>query len=92
MFTEAYCIAKGKVQGVGYRDFVAHTAEEHQLTGWVQNQKDGSVCMVLQGYPDDLKLCIERLHAGPPLARVESVSADWRTPAKQFDGFSVISL
>lgn len=90
MFTEVYCIASGKVQRVGYRDYVAEKASELALTGWVKNHTDGTVHMVLQGYPDDLKVCVESLNIGSPLARVEGVSAEWRTPEERFDVFSVI--
>ncbi|HEU4677861.1 MAG TPA: acylphosphatase, partial [Candidatus Paceibacterota bacterium] len=71
--------------------FVERLAAERGLTGWVRNNDDGSVEAVLQGLPDDLKACIEEMHRGSPLARVESVAVDWRTPEKQFDEFKVIS-
>jgi acylphosphatase len=90
MFSEIYCIVKGKVQRVGYRDFVEKYAKEHRLAGWIRNLKDGSVEVLMQGVPDELKGCIEMLHQGPPLAKVESVAVDWRTPAEQFEEFKVI--
>ncbi|MFZ2253352.1 MAG: acylphosphatase [Minisyncoccia bacterium] len=91
MFSEIHCIVKGKVQGVGYRDFVEHYAKEHSLNGWIKNNADGSVESVIQGTPDELKICIESLNQGSLLAKVESMSVDWRTPAKQFSDFSVRS-
>lgn len=91
MFSEIYCLVKGRVQGVGYRDFVERLARESNLTGWIKNKSDGSVELVLQGLPDTLRTCIELLHQGSPLARVESLSVDWRTPEKQFYEFRVIS-
>ena len=33
----------GRVQGVGFRFFVAMNAERCHLTGWVKNMSDGSV-------------------------------------------------
>ena len=89
MFTEIYCIVSGKVQRVGFRDFVQRSAREHKLTGWVKNREDGTVEICAQGYPDDLKLFIEELHNGSVLARVESVAVDWRTPKELFDDFVV---
>jgi len=91
VFTEIHCIVTGKVQRVGYRDFVERTAKELALTGWVKNRDDGSVELLLQGLPDDLKLATEALHQGSVLSRVEGVSVDWRTPEKQFNEFKVIS-
>lgn len=81
---------KGKVQGVGYRDFIEQYAKEEGLFGWIKNNKDGSVEVVLQGMPDQLKECIEILNQGSILAHVEAMSVDWRTPEKQFDEFRVL--
>lgn len=91
MFTEIYCVVTGKVQRVGYRDFVERTARDRAVTGWVRNRDDGAVEVLLQGYPDVLKACIEDLQRGSVLARVDGVAVDWRTPQKQFDGFAVIA-
>ncbi len=91
MFSEIYCVAKGRVQGVGYRDFVDRYARKHSLSGWIKNMEDGSVEMVIQGMPDQLKACIEILNEGPLLARVDALTIDWRTPAKLFSDFSVTS-
>ena len=90
MFSEIHCIVKGRVQRVGYRDFVDRYTKEHNLFGWIRNNADGSVEMVIQGTPDELRECTEALNQGPLLAKVESISVDWRTPAKQFTEFMVL--
>lgn len=90
MFTEVHCYISGKVQGVAYRDFVQRAAQKQQLTGWVRNLDDGRVEVLAQGYPDDLKNFTKDLHSGSSLAQVESVSAEWGTPEKHFDDFTVI--
>lgn len=81
---------KGKVQRVGYRDCVEQYAKENAIYGWIKNTEDGSVEVVLQGTPEELKACIEVLNQGSPLARVDGLSVDWRTPEKQFDEFRVL--
>ena len=91
MFSEIYCVLKGKVQRVGFRDYIEQYAREQGVFGWVRNNTDGSVELVIQGTPDQLKACIEVLNQGTPLTHVESLSVDWRTPAKQFDEFRVIT-
>jgi acylphosphatase len=91
MFSEIYAVVKGKVQKVGYRDFVERYATEHNLYGWVKNEVDGAVSLVLQGTPDELKACIEMLNTGSSLTKVESLAVEWRTPVKLFDEFKVIS-
>ena len=87
MFTEIHCIVTGKVQRVGYRDFVEQIARDRNLTGWVKNREDGAVELLLQGIPDDLKAATEDLQTGSVLSFVESMAVDWRTPAQQFSEF-----
>ncbi len=90
MFSEIYCIVSGKVQRVGYRDFVEKLAREFRLTGWVKNRDEGTVELVLQGIPDNLKAAVEFLNQGSVLSKVDSMSVDWRTPKEQFDTFKVL--
>ncbi len=91
MFSEIYCVVTGRVQGVGYRDFIERYTHEHNLTGWIKNKPDGSVEVVIQGTPDELKDCIEILNQGSLLAKVDSLAVDWRTPARQYDEFKIMS-
>ncbi len=91
MFSEIHCVVKGRVQRVGYRDFVEKYTQEHGLFGWIKNIDDGSVEMVIQGTPDELRNCTVALNQGSLLSKVESLSVDWRTPLKQFGEFLVIS-
>lgn len=90
MFSEIYCIVTGKVQRVGFRAFVESIAREREVTGWIQNNEDGSVYILMQGTPDTLKACTEDLQNGSVLSKVENVAVDWRTPTQQFDEFKVI--
>lgn len=90
MFTEIHCVIKGRVQRVGYRDFVEEYAKVHSLYGWIRNNENGSVEAVIQGTPDELRECIEVLNQGSLLAKVESLAIDWRTPAKHFEEFRVL--
>lgn len=64
---------RGRVQGVGYRAFVAGTAQDRDLAGWVRNRRDGSVEAVLAGPEEIVDEVIETLRRGPPLARVNSL-------------------
>ena len=41
----------GRVQGVGFRATAKHLATEHEVTGWIRNEADGSVHLVAEG-PD----------------------------------------
>jgi len=36
-------VARGRVQGVGFRDFILQRARQAGLTGWVRNLADGGL-------------------------------------------------
>ena len=63
----------GRVQGVGYRAWVAHEASARQLEGWVRNVRDGSVEALLAGPADVVTAMIAACRRGPSLARVDAV-------------------
>ena len=45
-------IITGQVQGVGFRYRARYAAQTLDLTGWAQNEDDGSVTLEAQGDPD----------------------------------------
>ena len=51
----------GRVQGVGFRFTIAHLADSLGLTGWVENEEDGSVLAEIQGDYDQINQCIRGL-------------------------------
>ncbi|PZA12305.1 acylphosphatase [Rhodopseudomonas palustris] len=64
---------RGRVQGVGYRAWLAMTAQASGLDGWVRNRRDGSVEAVLAGSEPIVRDMIAACHRGPSAARVEAV-------------------
>ena len=79
----------GTVQGVGFRPFVFRRATELGLSGFVRNDSAGVVVEV-----EGDRAAIDALaHAlrddSPPLARVESVSAEDVEPQSGTDGFAI---
>ena len=42
---------EGQVQGVGFRYRARYAAQTLELTGWVENEDDGSVTLEVQGDP-----------------------------------------
>lgn len=63
----------GRVQGVGYRAWVADEASGRGLEGWVRNRRDGSVEAVFAGPAEAVGAMVEACRDGPPAARVTAV-------------------
>ena len=63
----------GRVQGVGFRWWAAREARALALAGTVQNERDGSVEVEVEGPPSDLAQFRELLEQGPPNATVDRV-------------------
>ncbi len=72
LVAEAWTIS-GRVQGVGYRDWMVREARRHGVAGWVRNRGARTVEALVQGCPE----AVARLHHsclhGPPLAAVASI-------------------
>jgi acylphosphatase len=69
-------VVRGRVQGVGFRHFVAAEAEAHGLRGWVRNRRDGAVEALLVGSEDTIAVFTEVVVRGPGSARVEQLVAE----------------
>ncbi len=63
-------VARGIVQGVGFRYFVRKSAGKLGLTGWVRNTFDGGVEMEVQGPEERIGSFRAAVQEGPALARV----------------------
>ena len=66
----------GRVQGVGFRAFVADVARDEGVSGWVRNLPDGSVEARAEGDVDALRRFEWRLWQGPSHARVDDVATE----------------
>jgi len=65
----------GRVQGVGFRDWLRHEALCEDVVGWVRNRSDGTVEAVLQGETEAVERLLGRMRRGPPAARVMALEA-----------------
>ncbi len=82
-------IARGRVQGVGFRWFVQRTAIQHGLNGYVKNRADGSVYILAQGEAHLLESFRTAMETGNRLARVENVETTELDSAKKYDDFEI---
>lgn len=69
-------MVRGRVQGVGFRQFVAEEAEAHGLRGWVRNRRDGAVEVLVVGSEDSIATFSEVVRRGPGSAAVEQLVAE----------------
>ena len=75
-------LARGRVQGVGYRYFVVALARGQGLDGYARNLPDGrTVEVVAEGPKAALDALVADLRRGPVGAQVEGVDLSW-TPAR----------
>ena len=47
-------VARGRVQGVFFRDSVQRLAERNGVAGWVRNNRDGTVEAAFEGAGEDV--------------------------------------
>ena len=81
-------IVRGRVQGVGFRDYVESRARFLRLAGYVRNLPDGrSVEVIAEGPRESLKQLIEHLREGPRMSRIDAVDLEWRAPTGEYRGF-----
>ncbi len=80
----------GRVQGVGYRQFVYTQARALGLCGTVQNRPDGSVQTIVVGEPAAVRALAERLREGPPAAMVTKVELLPYTGNATWDDFRIL--
>jgi acylphosphatase len=80
----------GRVQGVGFRDFVLRQANARGLFGWVRNSDNGrSVELCAEGEEEALLSLVEAVREGPRFSRVEDVACEWSEPTGGFSKFSM---
>ncbi len=74
----------GRVQGVGFRDFVERAAARIGVRGWVRNRRDGSVEALIAGDTSKVDELLTLCWQGPPASKVDGVSVeDAPEPAEQ---------
>jgi acylphosphatase len=79
----------GRVQRVGYRRFVLDSAQELGLSGYVRNEKDGSVTVFVQGDDAVVEKFIEVLKTPPQPAYVRSVDIKEVKPKPRLKYFAI---
>ena len=89
MKTRAHLLIKGRVQGVGFRWFVADIATTFGLAGWTKNLFDGRVEAIFEGERETIEAAIERCADGPRSAIVSGIDVDWNENPEDITGFGI---
>lgn len=83
-------LVRGRVQAVGFRQFVWSRAARLGVTGWVRNGNDGrSVEVEAEGPADALERLLALLREGPFGARVDDVQESWSDEPQGHTTFEV---
>lgn len=83
-------VARGEVQGIGYRYFVTGCARVACVNGYVQNMADGSVRIVAEGERAALDAFIRMVKAEEDaVIRVDTLTVTTGETTGEFAGFRV---
>ncbi|MEM2821731.1 MAG: acylphosphatase [Thermoproteota archaeon] len=86
----AEIVVTGRVQRVGYRDFVQEVARKNRVNGYVENLRDGSVKIVCEGEKNDLDRFINEINVKMDLIEVSEVKVVRTSPATgEFQYFEI---
>lgn len=82
----------GRVQGVGFRNYVEHVASKIGLGGYVRNRRDGSVEVFAIGTSEHLDRLRSALEKGPMLSNVTGVQEEPDMPDEKYLGYFTVEL
>lgn len=86
---QAYIVITGRVQGVGFRYFAHHKAENMNITGWIKNTFDGKVEIEAVGEVQNLGPFIDWMKIGPARAIIQTFTVSDIGPERNFTQFII---
>ncbi len=81
-------IFTGRVQGVFFRATAQEIARRCDVTGWVRNDRDGSVRCVVEGEADELDRFVAAIERAKR-ANIDNTDIKRLDATGEFDGFTV---
>jgi len=87
---ELHAIARGQVQGVGFRATVHYQATQLGLRGTVCNLSDGNVEIYAQGTMEELQSLLSNIKQRFGNVYLEDISTHFHPPSKNFDSFTIV--
>lgn len=78
--TARLLVIAGRVQGIGYRDWMCRQAEILGVAGWVRNRSDGTVEALVDGEPGAVQELLRACRRGPASAAVTELTETFADP------------
>jgi len=76
-------IISGRVQGVGFRDWMAREAARFGVQGWVRNRHDDTVEALVAGEEAAVQALLSACRRGPLLALVIDITEEFADPPEE---------
>ncbi len=76
-------VIAGRVQGLGYRDWMCAQAEALGVSGWVRNRRDGTVEALVDGDPGAVEELLRACRRGPRAAVVTDITESFAEPSAE---------
>jgi acylphosphatase len=73
-------VISGRVQGVGFRDWMLNMAGTLGVAGWVRNCSDGTLEALVAGDSAAVEELLRACRRGPRLAQVDSIDEELAEP------------
>ncbi len=83
-------LIRGRVHGVGFRDWMQTRARALGIDGWVRNRADGAVEALVSGDRHAVEELLRACRRGPILAEVSSITDELAEPPEQ-PGFVLVA-
>jgi DNA ligase D-like protein (predicted 3'-phosphoesterase) len=81
-------VARGDVQGVGFRDATVQAARRVGAMGWVRNGEEGELLVHAEGSEEAVDELVAFLNEGPPAAHVAEVTTE-KAKAEGHEQFAI---
>jgi acylphosphatase len=75
---------------VAYRSYAEKCAGRLGIAGWARNLPDGRVEVLAEGSADQVETFLDRLRAGPSLARVDSFEVRREAATGEYPDFRIV--
>ena len=73
-------VIAGRVQGIGYRDWMVREATRLGVQGWVRNRRDGTVEALVAGEEAAVQALLSACRRGPAMAQVSEITEEFADP------------